>query len=390
MKRVITIVLVLAGLVLAQDFVMVDSVKGVGPDRTQALEDAKRNAVEQALGVAIGSETQMESFRVVRDVVSSRAEGYITDFKVLRETPFPDRYEVWISGKVTRSQLKADAKTLQSALGGFRIMVWYDFRSIRSPRDSENFEYAQDRVNEFLSSKGLRYVERKRFEALKQQARELLPDTTQPLTVAQNMAFMADVPVFWDMSRLDVPLQASGVAGIAMSHATLDIKAYDTYTAEGMGTAVFRGDQKAEYGAADAGRTAIDLAAQGACDKLLYQMNRYLGDWVLNGKPYTLRFYGIASYKTLRLLKEELKGDPRFGGQLEVVSAKDYAQLDLTFKGAADELADATLDYTAKVPGLEDVDVLCFLKNQVNFYKEGTKPPADATPPGSLVPMRSK
>jgi hypothetical protein len=22
----------------------------------------------------------------------------------------------------------------------------------------------------------------------------------------------------------------------------------------------------------------------------------------------------------------------------------------------------------------------------VNFYKEGTKPPADATPPGSLVP----
>jgi len=378
MKRVIAVALALGlgCLALAQDQNVVPIVvSGTGPDRTQAIEDAKRSAVEQALGVAVTGVTEMQNFAVIKDVVQSRADGYIANYEVTEETPFPDRFEVMIRANVSRSPLAADAKSLQSALGGFRIMVWYDFRNVTTPKAVENYDYAYDRANEFLSRNRLRYVERSVFDRLKEEARKLFPDTTQPLTVAQQMAVDANVPVFWELSRVVVPERSMGVGGIVSAEATVDVKAYDTYTAEGMGTAVAKGEPAAEFTSGDAARSAMDRAMQQAGDKLFYQMSQKLGDWLLNGKPYLLRFYGVASYKVLRKIKEAIKSDPRFGGEMEIVSAKDYGQFDLTFKGAADELADATLDYAEKIPELAAIDVVGFFKNQVNFGLPGVAVP---------------
>ncbi len=376
MRRFVAALLVLACLGLGQDLIPVE-VKGVGPDRTQAIEDAKRSAVEKALGVAIEGFTMMENFRVIQDVVRSRAEGYIANFEVVEEIPFPDRFEVKIRANVSSSPLKADAKTLQSSLGGFRIMAFYDLRKVTTPADSENYAYAYERTNEFLSRNGLRYVERSVFDRLKQEAEALFPDTVNPLTVAQHMAVQANVPVFWELSRV-VVTKADKALGITQAIATVDLKAYDTYTAEGMGTAVGKGEPAVEFQGDDAVRSAIDNGVQAAADKLLYQMNKILGRWLFDGKPYLLRFYGVSSYKILRKLKDKLKEDPRFGGQMEIIFAENYGQFDLTFKGASDELADATLDYAEKIPELSTLDVVGFFKNQVNFALPGAKVPEQA------------
>jgi hypothetical protein len=143
-----------------------------------------------------------------------------------------------------------------------------------------------------------------------------------------------------------------------------------------MGVANVGGEPATAYSGGDAARGAIDKAMEQAGDQLLYQMNKKLGDWLLNGKAYLLRFYGVASYKVLRKLKDALKTDPRFGGEMEIVSTKDYSQFDLTFKGAADDLADATLDYAEKLPELAAIDVVGFFKNQVNFGMPGVAVPS--------------
>jgi hypothetical protein len=368
-------VLVTIGLVLAQDVVPI-TVTGTGPDRTQAIENAKRSAVEQALGAVVEGFTEMQDFNVIKDIVRSRTDGYISNYTVVDETKYPDQYEVEISANVTKSPLAADAKSLQSGLGGFRIMSWYDFRKVTAPGAVENYNYAYDRANEFLSRNRLRYVERSVFERLQDEARKLLPDTTQPLTVAQQMAVQANVPVFWELSRVVVTQRDMGAGGIVTAEATIDVKAYDTYTAEGMGVANVGGEPATAYSGGDAARVAIDKAMEQAGDQLLYQMNKKLGDWLLNGKAYLLRFYGVASYKVLRKLKDALKTDPRFGGEMEIVSTKDYSQFDLTFKGAADDLADATLDYAEKIPELAAIDVVGFFKNQVNFGMPGVVVPS--------------
>ena len=45
--------------------------------RDQALDDAQRNAVEQAVGVMIWSETVVENFMLTQDVILSNTSGYV-------------------------------------------------------------------------------------------------------------------------------------------------------------------------------------------------------------------------------------------------------------------------------------------------------------------------
>jgi hypothetical protein len=367
--------LVLAG--AAQELVPVE-VLGIGIDRTAAIESGKRAAVEQALGVALSSETQVQNLRVISDIISSRAAGYIKEFSIVpgSERQLPDKsYQLRLQASVSKSPLVADARTLQSGLGGFRIMVFYDFRRVGA--DSSDYQYAYDRACEYLSTKGLRYVERSVFDRLREEARALFTERDSAVSVAQNLAFAAGVPVFWELAPVELESREMGVGGIVAAQATVGLKAYDTYTAEGMGSAIANGEPAAGYSGASAGRSAVEAGVLGAADKLLFQMNRYLGDWMLNGKPYLLRFYGVSSYKALRGLKEQLKKDARFGGQMEVVSAKNYSQFDITFKGSADDLADAVLDYAEAESGLGGLDVVGFYKNQVNFALPGVEVPLE-------------
>jgi hypothetical protein len=383
--------MVLACLAIGQELISIE-VKGVGPDRTQAIEDAKRAAVEQALGTAVTGITEMENFKVIKDIVRSRSAGYVSKYEVTKETPFPDRFEVMIKALVSSSPLKADVKTLQASLGGFRIMTFYDFRKLDS-RESLDYEYAYQRVNEFLGRNKLRYVQRNVFEGNMEDARKLFPDTTRPLTVAQYMAVQANVPVFWEIHRLIVTARKMGApsptgGNIISAEASVDLEAYDAHTAEGMGAMAGKGEPAAQYTDEDARRNAIESAVERAAEKLLFQMNVQMADWLLNGKPYSLRFYGIKSYKDLAKMKTELKNDPRFGGQMEIASAQDYAQLDITFKGAADELADAVvLEYAPKFPEFRDLDVVGFFKNQINFALPGANVPKNERSP---VPSKTK
>lgn len=53
--------------------------------RERALDDAKRVALEEAVGVTIESQTLVENFQVCRDQVFSRASGYLKNVKILEE-----------------------------------------------------------------------------------------------------------------------------------------------------------------------------------------------------------------------------------------------------------------------------------------------------------------
>jgi hypothetical protein len=356
------------------ELIPVQNVKGTGLDRGAALDAAKRNAVEQALGVALESETEVLNSRLVKDAIRTRASGYISKYEVRHEGQVRGIYEVLIDALVTRSSLKADARALQSALGGFRFMTWYDFRKL-NPGEVEDYEFAARRVNEKLSKLGFRYVDPGMFRQLADEARQLFPDTTKPLTVAQSMGVWARVPVFIELAKLTVTRRPLGM-NLTGASAMADAGAYDTYTAEGLGVKVERSDSDAAGPTpVEAGQLAIEPVVARATDSVVAQMLPKLADWVLNGKAYVVRFYGAGSYKDLRPLKDRLKQDSRFGGEMEIVSAPGYAQFDLTFRGAADALADATLDYAGKTPGLEALDVDGFFKNQVNFVLPGAKVP---------------
>jgi hypothetical protein len=86
--------------------------------REKALDEARRAAVEKAVGVAIEAKTVVEYFQVVKDQILSRATGYLNNIKILEEgkTEF-GVYEVKIQADVEVSALVEDLDRFQKILG---------------------------------------------------------------------------------------------------------------------------------------------------------------------------------------------------------------------------------------------------------------------------------
>ena len=77
--------------------------------REKALAEAKRAAIEQAIGASIESQTVVEDFQVVKDRIFSRTAGYLNDLKILEENKTDlGTYEVKIQADVEIADLVSD------------------------------------------------------------------------------------------------------------------------------------------------------------------------------------------------------------------------------------------------------------------------------------------
>jgi len=83
--------------------------------RDLAIQDAMRQAVEQAVGTMVSAETMVQDYQVLRDNVFTKTQGYIQKYDVVNAGAKGNLYEVTISATVAVENLKDDL----SALGLF-------------------------------------------------------------------------------------------------------------------------------------------------------------------------------------------------------------------------------------------------------------------------------
>lgn len=76
--------------------------------RERALEDALRNAVEQAAGTLVSSETRVKDHQLVSDKILTRASGYVTSYEVLETRQDGQAIRVRVRAKVGLDQLADD------------------------------------------------------------------------------------------------------------------------------------------------------------------------------------------------------------------------------------------------------------------------------------------
>ncbi len=359
----------LIALLLSITFLLAQTVsvraKGTGKTREEAIENAKRMAIEQ-VGVSVASETNVENFQLVKDIIKSRAEGYINSYNIIAETVSGDGYTIEIEALVSKNPVDADVRSLSQKMGGVRFMVYYEPEKLAVP--TELLEYTQDRINEFLTNHRYRCVEPKIVRKLIQQARELSGQSN--FTKAQEIAYAADAAYYIEISNLSIRVEKKGeVLQIAAPpEISLELKLYDTGTGEFItGIAERAVGDSGSWNEENAKRNAIDKIVQLAGNKLIYRIPEQFGQWLNTGYPYQLRFFGIQDPDLIDQLIIKLREDPNFGGEMMPNDAEGYTFVNITYKGAPFDLNLAARKHLMAIPGLANVKRKLMVFNQINF-----------------------
>ncbi|GAA4064219.1 hypothetical protein GCM10022389_06280 [Flavobacterium cheonanense] len=340
--------------------------KGTGLNRADALQDALRNAVSQAVGVSLRSETRVENYMIISDAIASNTSGYIKKYNILKEIPFPDRFEITIQAEVTTNSLEADFKLLSKTIGGVRFLVTVD-PSVQNENEKKELQLAVDKINGFLAERSYRYVDQSRLKTLQNERSNLMQDSNASLSYAQQLAVLSNAQFIILVSQLTTS-EVKGAFDIVQGKKVgFQARAFDNCTGEGLGTITLESLPKS--GTTTNTTQAINQAVDLNFSKLIGMFTSYMGNWVNSGTPYELRFYNSGSFRDLRTLRTKLKADKSFGGDLEIVSANNYTKLICTYKDKADELADKILDYADEIPTLKKqlIDVKMIYGRQINF-----------------------
>jgi hypothetical protein len=85
--------------------------------RDQAIEDAQKRAVEQAIGILIDSQTQVENYQLISDKILSQTKGYITRYNIAGETVEDTLLRVRINAEVSLGKLTDDLSGIGILLG---------------------------------------------------------------------------------------------------------------------------------------------------------------------------------------------------------------------------------------------------------------------------------
>ncbi|MBW2635662.1 MAG: flagellar assembly protein T N-terminal domain-containing protein [Deltaproteobacteria bacterium] len=115
------LVLSAASTILAEPSVIVNTTaEGVGVieagnnalARDQAIRDALRIAVEQAVGTMVASETLVQNYEVLRDQIYAKTQGYIKTYTIIDEKEEGTLFRVTVQAQVTQGNLQDDLMAL--------------------------------------------------------------------------------------------------------------------------------------------------------------------------------------------------------------------------------------------------------------------------------------
>ena len=347
---------------LAQNITEVEAT-GSGLTKADALQDALRNAVSQGAGVALKSETKVENFMVVSDAIATNSQGYINKYTVVREVPFPGRFETTVKALVSLDPIKADFQLLSKTIGGVRFLAAVD--EMKAKADKASYEFAVEKINAHLASKNYRYIEKNVFERLRKEAMNMAEESDTGITNVQRMGIMADAQFLIVVSDITTSQKEGQFGTRSLNKVNVICKTYDNCTGEGLGTVILESGWKTS---AD-NRAAVAEAIDSGMVKLLNTFAGYIGNWVNNGTPYEIRLYQMGTFRDLRELRTKLKNDPNFGGELELTSVNNYTKINCTFKKKPDDLADKVLEYSDEIATLapQKIDVKLIFGRQISF-----------------------
>lgn len=267
--RIIVACLVPLTLLLAQS----QTAQGVGYGLTKdaAIEQAKRDAVENGLGAYISSETVVTA-TTLSDNIYSKAQGFVKKFNIVKEKKDPDgNWEITISAEVTQildlvMQDEVAMQTLLNSMNRPRIIFLLREENLI---DNTPTDFAETKLLSMFYNKGFDVVDRQLVQALKGE-----PDYEQAL--GGNVAAAAKIAAMLGAEVIVIgtaKISSGGVFyGMTSGQADLNGKIVRADTGEILAVVPNAHGKKPHISPSTAGINAVNEAADKLGQDIIRQL----------------------------------------------------------------------------------------------------------------------
>ena len=387
--------------------VVAEGMAGVQGDpaiaRDNAIQDALRKAVEQAVGTMVASETLVENFQVVRDNIYNKSSGYIKEYKIVKESPGKDLHTVTISAVVGTGELKNDLGALglmharvgkprtlfmiaEQNIGQEILLYWWGYwgkGGAAFAGQSVEMAVSETVLKEEFLNRGFNVIDISavtgKFEISNAYR---IADLTNTGAQEIGRKMGAEIIIKGKALAKEGPRTAGSSVGSYLADITLSAVRVDN----GQVLASARNSAPARHISQHVGgNQAIENAARGIADKLVEQITAKWTAETSGGQLIQLTIRGLGGMKDLIKIKEFLRGKVR--GVQNVIQRsfeRGEAVLEVDAKNSAQQIGD---ELAAKpIQGL-DLDITAATGNTLELCVVGKC--GDATSSAPMAPMAS-
>ena len=335
--------LLLLGLIplaYAADGIKEVTVKGYGTNRDDAIRDAMRNAVEQAVGTLVDSQTLVKNAEVVDDEIYTKSQGFVQDYDVINEQRNNGQTVVTAKVKVNISPNSAlmtklqKLKLIETGLRDPRIGVIIPEYHISAPIPDPAGETAV--IRKLREAGFTRIVDPKQLENIRyRNTIKAIADGNKKEAIALATKYHLDYLIVGEAFSQHVGnLEGSGVHSC---RARVEAKLFKVDTGEIIATNGFHagGVDITEFTSA---KMALNNAGELMGDYMVEQLMTYASN---PEKGLQLLIKGVTSFNKVSILESELR---QIKG-VKNVFVRDYsagvATIDINYTGAPKNLATA-------------------------------------------------
>lgn len=354
------IIFFMTGVASAEDAVKVEAVgqaaiygKDVAQARDKAIDDARRKAVEQAIGSMISSETVTENFQLISDKILSKSSGYVRRYKILSEGSSTEGiYQVSIEAMVQKGVLNSDLQGVLAILKAKRmprVLVMITEQNIggaasswwSNPGASVSMDVAENTFIDLWRPKGVKFVERQVLDGKIRVSAGITSDTNNDVAKEFGAMSGAELVVIGKAiatKSATIPLKTSVPMYSVNAQASIRILNVDDGNILATATIAAAGQHINEV---TAGHIALKNVAKKAGDELL---TKVLATWqteISGPATISLRLTGVNKSTFLRQIATFLRNQVRGVAEVRQRSFKaKAANLEIEIKGTAQDLAE--------------------------------------------------
>ena len=365
---------------------IVESGVGKAKDFDDALTLAFRDAFGKVVVGLVGEEVEATNRDTLDAYMYGITESFISSYEITDKVKSGKQTVVYAKVAFDKNKVEDSLKTLQipilvveevedysdspyaplitEAIDNLTYLVY--FEPEKKNIEDEYARLSVNRVNNYLANKGYEYIELERILEIKDEYLKLYEETTGAVSVVQLIAQALNADIY---IVADGIVEDAGTEGdIHFASASIDLKAFESATARGLGTETgYSGKLGLASGMDAAKRKTVEVAVENATEPVINLSRSYMMKAFEDGIRYEVVVQGIMSYDLIRVFSDAVRATDQFRRIKEVSAAEGMAKYYVHYMGRKNEFIDEVMNNLLNEDGFENFSVLVSRGNAVIF-----------------------